>query len=96
MQQFDADLLAQKLLPSLLPLSVDKDINIDQVLTLFSSVYYHYFKFLFQFNVVMRIVRMAIDKLEQLRSAELSKKKVDTVVPLAESGLYRILNFPMH
>ena len=30
-QQFDAELLGEKLLPALLPLTVDKSINIDQV-----------------------------------------------------------------
>jgi len=65
-QQFDAELLGEKLLPSLLPLTVDKSINIDQ------------------FNVIMRVVKMAIQKLEQERTSELAKRKIDIVVPLAE------------
>eukprot|EP00026_Physarum_polycephalum_P002874 Phypoly_transcript_02883.p1 GENE.Phypoly_transcript_02883~~Phypoly_transcript_02883.p1 ORF type:complete len:854 (+),score=156.21 Phypoly_transcript_02883:57-2618(+) len=67
-QQFDADLLGGKLLPSLLPLTVDKSMNIDQ------------------FNVVMRIVKLAIQKLEQERISELSKQRVDNAVPLSETA----------
>lgn len=44
----------------------------------------------------MRVVRMAIDKLEQSRLDELSKRKIDAVVPLAESGIKIINNIVLN